>query len=121
MNRPYRIIVPAEERHRADLVLQIVAMRLGTPVETVSRQGRLYYSALRVRRLSLYLAHVALGWTLERVAHAFGISRQTVGSACTRIEEARDEPHLNDLLDQLAGTIQAVCDAPPVTDLPDVA
>ena len=121
MNTPYQIIVPAEERDRADLVLQIVALRLGTPVETVVRKGRLSQPALRARRVSLYLAHVALGWTLERVAHAFGISRQTVGSACTRIEEARDEPHLNDLLDQLAETIQAVCDTPPVTNLPDVA
>ncbi|MFC5342698.1 chromosomal replication initiator DnaA [Brevundimonas staleyi] len=121
MNIPYQIMVPSEERDRADLVVQIVALRFGTPVETVTRGGRLSASALRVRRVSLYLAHVALGWTLERVAHAFGTSRQTVGTACTRIENARDEPHLNDLLDQLADTIQTLCDAPPVTDLPDVA
>lgn len=121
LNTPYRIIVSSADRDRADLVLQIVAMRLGAPVESVTRKGRLSGPALRVRRVSLYLAHIALGWTLERVGHAYGINRQTVSTACTRIEEARDEPHLNDLLDQLAATIEALCDAPPITGLPEVA
>lgn len=121
LNTPYRIIVSSEDRDRADLVQQIVALRLGTPMETLQRKSRLTQSALRTRRVSLYLAHVALGWPLERVGHAFGINRQTVGTACTRIEQARDEPHLNDLLDQLAETIQTLCETPPVTDLPEVA
>jgi hypothetical protein len=115
------IIVSSEDRDRADLVQQIVALRLGTPMETLQRKSRLTQSALRTRRVSLYLAHVALGWPLERVGHAFGINRQTVGTACTRIEQARGEPDLNDLLDQLAETIQTLCETPPVTDLPEVA
>jgi chromosomal replication initiation ATPase DnaA len=121
LSTPYRIIVPSEDRDRADLTMQVVAMRLGAPMETIRNKGRLSRPAVRVRRVSLYLAHVALGWPLERVAHAFGINRQTVGTACTRIEDARDEPHLNALLDQLAETIQALCETPPVTDLTDAA
>ncbi|WP_309627726.1 chromosomal replication initiator DnaA [Brevundimonas sp.] len=121
MNKPYRIIVPSQDRDRADLTVHVVAMRLGTPMETLTRKSRLSLPALRVRRVSLYLAHVALGWTLERVGHAFGLNRQTVARACTRMEEARDEPHLNDLLDELSATILGLCDAPPVTDLPEVA
>lgn len=118
---PYRIIVPSEDRDRADLTLHVVAMRLGTPMETLTRKSRLTQSALRAKRVSLYLAHTGLGWTLERVGHAFGVNRQTVGTACTRIEEARDEPNLNALLDELAATILALCEAPPVTGLPEVA
>ncbi len=121
MHTPYRIIVSSEDRDRADLTLHVVAMRLGTPMETLTRRGRLSPPALRARRVSLYLAHVALGWTLERVGHAYGINRQTVSTACTRIEEARDEPHLNDLLDELAATIQSLCETPPVQTLPEVA
>ena len=121
MQKPYRIIVSSEDRDRADLIVHVVAMRLGAPMETVTRKGRLAQPALRARRVSLYLVHVALGWSLERVGHAFGINRQTVSTACTRIEEARDEPHLNDLLDELAETIQQLCDTPPVTGLPEVA
>lgn len=121
MNTPYRIIVPSEDRDRADLTMHVVAMRLGTPMETITRAKRLSRPAIRVRRVSLYLAHVALGWPLERVGHAFGINRQTVSTACTRIEEAREERHLNDLLDQLTETIQTLCETPPVTDLTDAA
>lgn len=121
MNTSYRIIVPSEDRDRADLTVHVVAMRLGTPMEIITRKGRLSKPALRAKRVSLYLAHVALGWSLERVGHAFGINRQTVSTACTRIEEARDERHLDDLLDELTKTIRALCDAPPATDLPEVA
>lgn len=121
MNTPYRIIVSSEDRDRADLTMHVVAMRLGTPMETIRSRGRLSRPAVRVRRVSLYLANVALGWTLERVGHAFGLNRQTVSTACTRIEEARDDRDLNDLLDQLAETIQTLCETPPVTDLTDAA
>lgn len=121
MNTPYRIIVPSEDRDRADLTMQVVAMRLGTPMEAIRHRGRLSRPAVRVRRVSLYLAHVALGWPLERVGHAFGINRQTVGAACARIEDARDHRDLNDLLEQLTETIQTLCETPPVVDLTDVA
>ncbi len=121
MKTPYRIIVPSEDRDRADLVLQVTAMRLGTPMESLTRKGRLSRSAVRVRRVSLYLGYVALGWSLERVGHAFGLNRQTIATACSRIEEARDEPHLDALLDELTGTIRGLCETPPVTDLPEVA
>lgn len=120
MKTPYRVIVPPEDRDRADLVMQVVAVRLGTPVATLTREGRLSAPALRARRVSLYLSHVALGWSLERVGHAFGVNRQTASTACRRIEDARDEPHLNALLDRLEETIQALCDAPPA-DLPEAA
>ena len=125
LNRPYRVIVPSEDRDRADLIVHVVAMRLGTPMETVVRTGRLSQPALRARRVSLYLAHVALGWSLERVGHAFRLNRQTVATASTRIEDARDETNANDalnaLLDELTATIRALCETPPVTDLSEVA
>jgi chromosomal replication initiation ATPase DnaA len=121
LNTPYRIIVPSEDRDRADLVLQVTAMRLGTPMETLTRKGRLSHSAVRARRVSLYLTYVALGWSLERVGHAFALNRQTVATACARIEQARDQKHLDELLDELTTTIRTLCETPPVTDLPEVA
>lgn len=124
LNKPYRVIVPSEDRDRADLIVHVVAMRLGTPMETVVRAGRLSQPALRARRVSLYLAHVALGWSLERVGHAFGLNRQTVATASTRIEEARDETLANPLdalLDELTATIRALCETPPATNLTDAA
>lgn len=121
LHTPYRIIVPSEDRDRADLTMHVVAMRLGTPMEAIRHRGRLSRSAVRVRRVSVYLAHVAFGWPLERVGYAFGVNRQTVGTSCTRIEEAREHRDVNDLLEQLTETLQALCEAPPTVDLTDVA
>ncbi len=120
MKEPYRVQVSERARRRADLVMQIVAVRLDTPIPAVVRGTRVSPAALRARRVSMYLAHVALGWQLERVGHAFGVNRQTASNACRRIEDARDEPHLDALLDQLEDAIRAVCEASP-PDLPDVS
>lgn len=113
MREPYRVPVAEDDRRRADMVMQVVAVRLNTPVETATPGRRLAPAALRARRVSMYLAHVALGWQLERVGHAFGVNRQTASVACRRIEDARDEPNLDDLLDQLEEMIRTICDAPP--------
>lgn len=113
MREPYRVPVAEEDRRRADMVMQVVAVRLNTPVEAQTRGRRLAPAALRARRVSMYLAHVALGWQLERVGHAFGVNRQTASVACRRIEDARDEPNLDGLLEQLEEMIRTVCDAPP--------
>jgi chromosomal replication initiation ATPase DnaA len=121
MREPYRVQVNAEDRRRADLVRQVVAVRLGVPAEAITGAPRLAPPALRARRVSLYLSHVALGWQLERVGHAFGVNRQTAAVACRRIEDARDEPDLDALLEQMEDAIRAVCDAPPIPDLPEAA
>ncbi len=104
--------VAEEDRRRADMVMQMTAVRLDTPIQAVARGSRLPPAALRARRVSMYLAHTALGWQLERVGHAFGVNRQTASTACRRIEDARDEPHLDALLDELDGMIRAICEAP---------
>lgn len=114
VNEPYRVLVSEDDRRRADLVIQIVAVRLNTPVQAVARGTRLAPPALRARRVSMYLAHVALGWPLERVGHAFGVHRQTAATACRRIEDARDAAPLDALLDQLEDAIRGVCEAPPL-------
>lgn len=121
MREPYRVPVAVEDRRRADMVMQVVAVRLNTPVEAATPGRRLAPAALRARRVSMYLAHVALGWQLERVGHAFGVNRQTASVACRRIEDAREDgSSLDDLLDQLDEMIRTVCDAPP-TDFTEAA
>lgn len=123
MREPYRVEVNEQDRLHADLVMQLVAVRLGVPTETIRRTSRLTVPALRARRVAMYLAHVALGWQLERVGHAFGVNRQTAANAATRIENARDHEALNRLLEELEDAIHAVVDAPPpnLSDLGEVA
>lgn len=120
MREPYRVIVSAKDQRRAGLVMQMVAVRLNTPIRGPARGNRLSPTALRARRVSIYLTHIALGWQLERVAHAFGVNRQTASTACRRIEDARDDANLDALLEQLEDAIRGLCDAPP-PGLPDVS
>ena len=123
MREPYRVVVNPRDRLHADLVMQLVAVRLHVPTDAIRRARRLAAPALRARRVSMYLAHVALGWQLERVGHAFGVNRQTAANAATRIEDARDHDALNQLLEELEDAIHAICDAPPpnLSDLGEVA
>lgn len=123
MREPYRVEVNEQDRLHADLVMQLVAVRLGVPTESIRRTARPAAPALRARRVAMYLAHVALGWQLERVGHAFGLNRQTAANAATRIENARDHEALNRLLEELEDAIHAVVDAPPpnLSDLGEVA
>jgi chromosomal replication initiation ATPase DnaA len=123
VREPYRVEVNERDRLHADLVMQLVAVRLGVSTETIRRTRRLTVPALRARRVAIYLTHVALGWQLERVGHAFGIHRQTAANAASRIEEARDHEALNQLLEELEDAIHAVVDAPPpnLSDLGEVA
>jgi chromosomal replication initiation ATPase DnaA len=116
------VLVSDDDERHAGLVMQMVAVRLNTPIRIPAPGTRLSSTALRARRVSIYLTHIALGWSLERVGHAFGLNRQTAAIACRRIEDARDEPNLDALLDQLEEAIRAVCDAarPDLPALPDV-
>ena len=44
------------------------------------------------RQIAIYLAHVALGHDLSRLASAFGRDRATLRHALRRVEDRRDDP-----------------------------
>lgn len=104
--------VSDEDRSKADLVVQIVGLRFGLPVTAIRADGRLSREALRARRVAMYLTYVSFEWPQERVAHAFGVNRQTAATACLRIEDARDNDALNALLNELEGAIHAIVGDP---------
>ena len=100
------------DRMRAGLALQIVAASTGVPVESMTRAVRLEGRACRARWLAMYLAHVAFGWPLERVGHAFGMNRSTAAAACRWAEDERDRPVLDALLERLERCVREVLEAP---------
>ncbi|MBB3769774.1 hypothetical protein FHS55_000360 [Angulomicrobium tetraedrale] len=62
-------------------------------------------SIAAVRALAMYLAHVALGLSLRRVAMGFARHPSTVAHACQRVEERREQAvwdqriaHLEDII-----------------------
>lgn len=112
MTNEYRVPVADGDRIRAGLAMQLIAMATGVPVEAMAPRERIGLKACRARWLAMYLTHVGFGWPLERVGHAFGLNRATVGVGCRWAEDARDAPALDALLDRLEMTIRDLCEAP---------
>ena len=113
MGKAYRALASEEDRIKAGLALQLVAASTGVTMETMTAQERLGVRACRARRLAMYLAHVAFGWQLERVGHAFGLNRATVAQACRWAEDERERPIIDALLDRLEGCVHLVFDVAP--------
>lgn len=111
MTEAYVVPVMEADRIRAGLALQLVAASTGIPAETMTGRDRLPPVACRARWLAIYLAHIAFGWPLERVAHAFGVNRATASTACRWIEDERDRPVLDALLDRLEGCVRLIVEA----------
>lgn len=52
-------------------------------------------------QIAMYLAHVGFGMSMARIARAFGRHRTTVTHACHLVEDRRDDPRFDRLLDCL--------------------
>ena len=112
MGRAYRVTVEEGDRIRAGLAMQLVALPTGVAAETMMSPERLALRPTRARWLAMYLAHIAFGWPLERVGHAFGVNRNTVSNGCRWAEDARDNPQIDALLDQMETMVRELCETP---------
>ena len=117
MDETYRTPVPDADRNRAGLAIQLVAAATGVTAERMRGRVRLGGAECRARWLAMYLAYVTFGWPIERVGHAFGLNRTTAAAACRWVEEERDRPTLDALLERLQRLAREVLDA-PVCELP---
>lgn len=107
----YRVPVRDANRVRAGLVVQMVAVATGLTPEIVLDVRRCEPDVRQARRTAMYLAHVAYGWTLERVGHAFGRNRVTVGAACRKVEDERDLPDIDARIEAMTAALQGLIDA----------
>jgi chromosomal replication initiation ATPase DnaA len=112
MSEPYRVPVTDADRTRAGLALQIVALVTGVPAEAMTRRERLNPRACRARWTAMYLSHVSYGWPLERVGHVFGLNRATAGIACRWVEDERDRPAFDALLDRMEAVLRGLIETP---------
>lgn len=117
MEDTYRVPVADADRIRAGLAIQLVSASTGVTVERMKAGSRPGRRAARARWLAMYLAYVTFGWPIERVGHAFGLNRATAAAACRWVEDERDRPGLDDLLERLERLAREVLDA-PVCELP---
>lgn len=62
-------------------------------------------AAAEVRNLAFYLMNSGAGMKQATIARAAGVTRQAVSLACQKLEDRRDDPKLDRLLDELTAAI----------------
>jgi chromosomal replication initiation ATPase DnaA len=89
-----------KDKARGVLAMSLTAYALDIPLSMVSA-GKRKTEAAFARQVAMYVAHVAFGMSIIRVANAFGRDRSTVTYACQLIEEKRDDRRFDQWLDAL--------------------
>lgn len=110
--RDFAPAVGRQDHIRAGLAVHLVAASTGLEAGQIGQGNKAGHVACRARWMALYLAHVAFGWPLERVADAFGLNRSTASAACRWIEDERDRPGLDGLLERLERCLRDIGEAP---------
>lgn len=89
------------DRARALLAMQAVASVTGVSAAAMQSRRRVNDAVRRARALAWYLSHTEYGWPLYRVGAAFDRDRTTVAKACREVEDRRDDPALDSLLERV--------------------
>jgi chromosomal replication initiation ATPase DnaA len=88
-------------------VRAVAARAAAIPVRALEEPGRGPAGLTRLRRLSIYLAHVELGLPAAAVARAFQRSRRSVAHACRLVEDQRDNRAFDVQITALAAAARA--------------
>ena len=94
------------DQEAAALVVDLVALATATPSTEISGSARRGRAAVRARHTSMYLIYVIFQWPLERVGAAFGRDRTTAGYACRQVEDMRDDPGFDAMLERLEACLR---------------
>lgn len=97
--------IPTVERL---LIEQTVAQVFGVKDCDLRRATRGRAKVARARQVAMYLAHVACGMSLTEVGRTFARDRTTVAHACGVVEDGRDDPMFDrvmELLEQVVDTL----------------
>lgn len=84
-----------------DLCRHTVAAALAVSPAALRAKTRKSAPAAFARQCAMYLAHVAFGCSFTEIGRMFGRDRTTAAHACRLIEDRRDEPWLDNLLNSL--------------------
>jgi hypothetical protein len=97
----------ARERPGSTVAAALAAWVAGVDRLALFGESRGGAQVAAARQLAIYLAHVALGYDLTRLAAAFGRDRATLRHALRRIEDERDDPAFDRQLTGLEAILHA--------------
>jgi chromosomal replication initiation ATPase DnaA len=98
--------VAGEATQICRLLQSATAAAFGVPLEEIRASSRRAAEVAFARQSAMYLAHVALGLSYSAVGVLFHRDRTTAAYACRLVEDRRDDPTIDRLLQRL----EALCD-----------
>jgi chromosomal replication initiation ATPase DnaA len=84
----------------------LVAAALGIGLTELRAHSRGRAAVAFARQTAMYLAHVHFGISLSQVGRTFGRDRTTVAHACACVEDRRDDPKFERVLDCLESALE---------------
>lgn len=81
-------------------------LTLTSPKTGFERDRR--FAISHVQQIAMYVCHVALQLTMTDIARGFGRDRTTVGYACAKVEDRRDDRAFDDLVGAVERVVNTV-------------
>ncbi|MBX3493453.1 MAG: chromosomal replication initiator DnaA [Parvibaculum sp.] len=100
-------VPPPKRKAELELTLATVARAWNVSLRELEAPTRRRAPVAEARQVAMYLTHVIFGISLSEVGRLYGRDRTTAGHACQRIEDRRDDPAFDRLLDALALTLES--------------
>lgn len=90
-----------QDEHAVRLAVGLTGYAMQIPAEKMLSPAERDHQVARARQVAMYLSHVGLGMSLARIAAALGRDRSTVAHGCHKIEDLRDDPDVDEWLEDL--------------------
>ena len=95
------------------LAIELAVERVfGVQRQIIAQQNRDRAASAQARQVAMYLAHVGCGMTLTEAGRLFGRDRTTVAHACMVVEDKRDDPIWDQMLDLLERAVPLIAARP---------
>lgn len=103
-----RRICDIESRAQVKLAQEVVAAALHISVIELRAPTRRQAPVALARQITMYLLHVCFGFSLSAVGRYCGRDRTTAAHACRQIEDRRDDPAFDNMMDRLEFALHAL-------------
>jgi chromosomal replication initiation ATPase DnaA len=104
--------VPENSRQMRRAIELGVTRAFGVDTRLIEHSSRGIARVALARQVAMYLAHVGCGLTLTAAGSLFGRDRTTVAHACLIIEDRRDDPLFDHVLDMLEWAVPSMVLSP---------
>lgn len=105
--RPLSLPDKVVDRRTVRTMIEVtIAAAMNLPVEELGAKTRRTAPVAFARQISMYCAHVTFGWSLTEAGAIFGRDRTTAAHACRVVEDRRDDPAMDRLVETIEAALQ---------------